>query len=93
MKQLAKVLDEIFLEPELKKHLIAGKMLALWPQVVGTQIAQIARAVSFRNGTLVVRVNSATWRNELMMMRESILRQLNAQSGEKKEVVDKILFR
>lgn len=35
-------------------------ILSAWPQVVGPQLAQMTRAVSFTHGKLVVKVNNST---------------------------------
>ena len=49
-----------------------------WPEIVGQQIAQAARAVRFRDGTLYVAVPSAAWRQELSLQREVILQKIRS---------------
>jgi hypothetical protein len=53
-----------------------------WPGVVGETIARRAWPLRIgRDGTLHVATESATWANELALMRDEILERLNAQLG------------
>ena len=54
---------------------VFGGWLAVsqWPQIVGPDIAKIARAVRFSEGTLFVAVPDPSWRHELGFRREEIL--------------------
>lgn len=49
-----------------------------WPEAVGSKIAARTEPQTFSRGTLVVRAASATWQNELMFLRQSIIARLNA---------------
>ncbi len=44
-----------------------------WPEIVGPEIAGIATAVRFSEGTLYVAVPDPSWRHELGFRREEIL--------------------
>lgn len=44
-----------------------------WPLVCGTEVAARTRAVSFAEGTLMVEVPDANWRNQLMGFRQQYL--------------------
>jgi hypothetical protein len=49
-----------------------------WPDAVGPKIAARTQPQSFSRGVLLVRAASATWQNELMFLRKTILARLNA---------------
>jgi predicted nucleic acid-binding Zn ribbon protein len=47
--------------------------VAQWPEIVGPEIADVARAVRFSDGILIVAVPDPSWRQELSFRREEIL--------------------
>ena len=65
-------------------------VIADWPSLVGPHIADVARPVRIRGGTLFVAVESAAWRNELSLMRPQLMRKLNA--GRSEGRIERILF-
>lgn len=91
MHTLANILDKIFSDPALRTHYQEAKVLTMYPQTVGEEIARISRAQSFHQGVLIVKVSSAAWRNELNLMRLQIKESLNSDLHEK--LVKKIVFR
>ena len=48
-----------------------------WPEIVGPEIADVARAVKFSEGTLFVAVPDPSWRQELGFRREEILARIH----------------
>jgi predicted nucleic acid-binding Zn ribbon protein len=62
-----------------------------WDEVVGEQIARVARPQRIENGVLYVSVASAPWRAELTMKRAEIMQKLNEAAGS--AVVKDIRFR
>lgn len=64
--------------------------VADWDDIVGEETARRTRPVGVRGETLFVEVESASWMQELNMMRHTILRQINA--GREKGRVEKIVF-
>ncbi len=49
----------------------------LWPELVGEEIAGHTRVVHVEAGRLLVAVDSAIWRHELMFHKEMLLDKLN----------------
>lgn len=58
------------------------RAMLLWDDVVGPEIAQVARPDRVARGSLHVRVKTATWRHALLFHREEIRRKLNDRLGE-----------
>jgi len=54
----------------------------LWPQVVGADVAEHARPAAFRNGRLVVFVDSTVWSQELQFFKGQIIEQINDNLGQ-----------
>ncbi|MFQ5529399.1 MAG: DUF721 domain-containing protein [Gemmatimonadota bacterium] len=67
-----------------------ARVVANWRELVGPHIADVARPVRIRGGTLFVAVESAAWRNELSLMRPQLMRKLNA--GRSEGRIERILF-
>jgi len=59
--------------------------LALWPDIVGKQIAEVTRADTIRRGELFVSVTHDAWRHRLLFERDQIRERLNRAVG--REVV------
>jgi predicted nucleic acid-binding Zn ribbon protein len=55
--------------------------VSLWDDVVGERVAAHSHAVSYRDGTLVVEVDSAAWMNELSYLRRRVAEELNRRLG------------
>jgi predicted nucleic acid-binding Zn ribbon protein len=64
--------------------------IADWASLVGPHIAQVSRPVRIRDATLFVEVESAAWRNELSLLRPSLMRKLNA--GKRAGRIEKLVF-
>lgn len=61
-----------------------------WESIVGGPIAKATTAVRIVKGVLVVKVRNSTWRNELVLRKQDIIRSLNKDLGE--DVVKDIRF-
>lgn len=81
------VVQQLGLGTRLKQY----DVLDLWPEIVGEQIAGIARAERIDRGVLTVRVSRATWRNELLFLKSDLLAKINKQMNG--EIVHDIIFR
>ena len=55
---------------------------ASWAGVVGAQIAEVARPISERSGTLTVECTNAMWAQELDLMQRQLLERLREALGE-----------
>ena len=67
------------------------RMVARWPEIVGPEIAEVARAVRFSEGILTVVVEKDVWRQELEMQLDKILTKLRSQPGGR--VIEKIILK
>ncbi len=57
---------------------LLAEVQAAWPAAVGALVAQEARPVSERAGTLTVACSAAVWAQELELISEHIIVRLNA---------------
>jgi len=75
----------------ITKRLSEYEVITSWVELVGEQIARVAKPERIEHGTLFVSVNSAPWRAELSMRRLEIVNRINHAVGRK--VIKGIRFR
>lgn len=90
-RDLASSLASVIAELGMTKRLREFEAVDIWDEVVGSHIAQVAHAERIDAGTLVVRVERATWRNELQFLKRELIDRINARLGT--TVVTDIVFR
>jgi predicted nucleic acid-binding Zn ribbon protein len=90
MEKIGKILDSIIQTLGLSKKIEEGKAMARWEEAVGPEISRHTMPVKIRDSKLFVQVNSASWKNELMFLKENILHKLNSLSDE--TVITDIIF-
>jgi len=87
-KTISEALSGCFLEIGLKEKLQQNKAINAWTEVVGAEIAEVAKPLTIRNKVLFVAVESPSWINELHYYSEQIIRRLNRVAG--RNVIEKI---
>lgn len=87
---LASVLDTIIDSPHMRTRMAERRAVSLWPVVVGAGMAARAVAVEAERGMLRLRCDSPVLRQEIMMGREALIRNLNSMAG--REVIKDIVF-
>ena len=61
-----------------------------WEDIVGSKVAEHARAVRVDGGRLFIEVDSSVWAQELSLMRRKIRREINERIG--KETIEHVHF-
>lgn len=82
MDRIGGPLRDLLARLRLESPMHGWKAVELWPEVVGERVASRTRAISFREGTLVVEVASAAWMQELGYLKRRLIDDLNRQLGE-----------
>ena len=67
------------------------EIYSIWPEVVGRMIAERTRKLEVVNGRLFVSFTSAVVRNEMMMVKEGLVRSLNERIG--RDVIKELVIR
>jgi predicted nucleic acid-binding Zn ribbon protein len=84
---ISSVLDGLGIGLKLKRY----KVIDLWPQIVGSQIAQVTKIDHIEGDKLYVAVATSAWRNELMFIKKDLIKKVNA--ALEQEVICDIIFR
>ena len=55
--------------------------VAAWPEIAGQRLAAVSRAVSLTDGKLIVEVAAPAWKQELLLVKRKLLKDLNERMG------------
>ncbi len=81
MKHLKKAIEEAIGGAGIKPALDQENAVVLWGVVVGDVVSEVTKAEKVEAGTLVVRVETSVWRQELHMQKGEIIKKLNKKIG------------
>ncbi len=70
-----------FRDQELASALRPHLAKVHWEGVVGPQVAGVTQVEAVRSGVLYVRVKNSVWANELTLLKDDMVRRLNAKLG------------
>lgn len=90
MEKFGAVLDKSLKRLQLSPRLDEYGIWPVWGEVVGKTIARNAQPERIRNGTLLVKVTSPVWMQQLQYMKDMISEKLNQRL--RAEVVKNIFF-
>ena len=88
---IGKLIQQFLRQESLESPLNEQRLLDAWPQILGPAIASYTKELYIRNQILYVHITSAALRQELMMGRELLVRNLNQKVGA--TVITNIIFR
>ena len=74
---IRQVVDSLGLAEKLREQ----RVLSLWEEIVGEDIAAVTQVEGFRGRQLTVSVQNPTWRHWLIFQRENIRQNLNREVG------------
>ena len=83
MQQLGKAINSMLKSVGIDRAVQQNESLVIWEKVVGTTVAENTIAEEVQHGTLIVRVSTPVWRNELAIRKGEILNKLNDALGKK----------
>lgn len=89
-EQIGEVLRQFLRQQGLETPLNEYRLVDAWKDVVGPVIARYTTNLFIKNQVLYVSLSSSVIRQELMMGREMLIRNLNAQVGS--QVIVNIVF-
>lgn len=84
------ILQRFLREQGLETPLNEYRAIKVWPEVAGPAIARLTGDVSFRGGTLYVKITRPALRQDLTMGRTQLIKKVNEAVGA--QVVQNIVF-
>jgi len=89
---IGEILQEFYKEnPVLKQKILEVRVQRAWGEVLGPSIMRSTKTLFIKNHVLHVFLNSSVLRNELILNRKRLLKNLNDYAGE--EVIGDIVIR
>lgn len=90
-KSLGEAISEAIKQLGLQKKLDDARVIEAWHEIAGGALHEVTDSVWIDREKLIVKVNSAVWRQELHLQRKAWLEKLTKAVG--KPVVKEIVFR
>jgi predicted nucleic acid-binding Zn ribbon protein len=90
-QSLRDVLKQVVKDQNLENKLYETRVINAFPEVVGRGISAHTKNLYVKDEVLYVQIDSSVVRNELRLMRQSLISRLNENLG--KNVIKDIIFR
>ena len=81
MEKLDIAIKDFLINTGLENGINQQKAIIIWPKIVGTKIAENTTAELVDFNVLTIKVKNSTWRNELYLKKDIILKKLNKELG------------
>jgi predicted nucleic acid-binding Zn ribbon protein len=75
---------------KIKRRYDETSIIGLWPDLVGTPVANRTKEIFIRNQRLFLRIESSVVKNELLLMHSQIIEKINEKA--EAELVKEIIF-
>jgi len=83
LQHIAKALKKLIKSTGLNKGLDQQKAIEVWQDVVGDKISNNTETVSVERGIITVKAKTPTWRQELYLQKEQIIKKINSKVNKK----------
>jgi predicted nucleic acid-binding Zn ribbon protein len=74
-------MDRLLLDRGWNLDVAVGAVMGRWPEIVGPDVAEHCKPVTFSDGVLTVRADSTAWTTQMRLMSSSILGRLESEVG------------
>lgn len=87
---IKQAIDQMLDAYKIRKKFDETALVAAWPEIIGTAIANRTQQLYVRDRKLYVKVESAVVKNELVLMRSMIISRLNEHVGQ--ELIEELVI-
>jgi len=87
---LKQAIDKLLNHYKLRGKFDETGIVAMWPEIMGTAVANRTKQIYIHQKKLFVRIESSVVKNELLIVKSAIVDKLNEKSGSK--VITDIVF-
>ncbi len=88
---IGSLFDKILRDLHIEKKVYQSRAIVVWPKAVGPKISAVTEPERVEDGKLFVRVESPTWRMELILIKRQIIDRVNREIGS--QVISDIIFK
>ena len=86
---ISEIISVIMKQNGLDEKLAEVRAIRSWEELLGKTVARYTKNLYIKNHTLYVSLNSSIVRNEIMMIRDELIKKINEKAGRK--IIDKIV--
>lgn len=90
-QSLRDIIKQVVKDQHLESKLYETRVINIFPEVVGRGICSHTKNLFVKDAVLYVQIDSSVVRNELRLMRQSLISRLNENLG--KDIIKDIVFR
>lgn len=91
IQKIDSLLDQFVKSNKLEKGLAEYRLLKSWKDLLGVTISRKTKSMHIRNRKLFVTLHSSVVRNELSMIKDTLIKRLNEAAG--MNVIDDIILK
>ncbi len=91
VRKLDSLLQQFVKANKLERGLAEYRLMKSWKELLGVTVAKKTKSMHIRNRKLFVTLHSSVVRNELSMMKDSLIPKLNEAAG--MDVIDDVILR
>ena len=77
VKKIGSLLSDYVKANHLEDGLSEYRIIKSWPELLGVSVSKKTKSLVIKNRKLIVYLNSSVVRNELMMIKETLIQRLN----------------
>ena len=88
-QNISEIISVIMKQNGLDEKLAEVRAIKSWEELLGITVARYTKNLYIKNHTLYVSLNSSIVRNEIMMIRDELIKKINEKAGRK--IIDKIV--
>ncbi len=90
-QKINEVINNYLKEFDIEDKIKEVRLIRSWEQIVGKLISRKTQKVFIKDRKLFVYMSSSIARNELLMLKDSLIKELNKKAGD--QVIDDIVLR
>ena len=90
-QNISEVIKQLLKEQGLEGKIAENRLLNSWEDVLGKLVSKHTRSLYIKNRTLFVSLRSSIVRNEILMIRDQLVKKLNEKAGS--DIIDEIVIR
>ena len=91
VKKIGSLMDDFVKANKLEDGLAEYRIKKGWNELLGVSVSKKTKSLVIRNRKLIVYLHSSVIRNELMMIKDTLIQRLNAVAG--RDVIDDIILK
>jgi hypothetical protein len=90
-QNISEIISDIMKHNGLERKLAEVRAIRSWEELLGKTVARYTNNINIKDKTLYVSLSSSIVRNEIMMIRDELIKRLNEKAG--KQVIDRIVVK